>query len=260
MQILGLKALDDNYIWLLTENQRAWVVDPGDATVVLDALDAKGLTLNGILITHHHYDHTQGVVDLTETFSSCPVYGPTNSTFDGITHPLKQHDTLQIGSWVLQIWETPGHTLDHIAYIHTQAAFVGDALFTAGCGRLFEGSPEQMAAALKKLRTLPDATLMYCGHEYTWANIHFAALAEPENTAIQQRKAETIAHYQSGIPCVPAPMGIEKQTNPFLRFDKPPLKQTLLSRGAKHTDADLFATLRAWKDALDATGTLEPAL
>lgn len=260
MNIQHLRALEDNYIWLLEAKGQAWVVDPGDATVVLDALEANRLSLKGILITHHHYDHTQGVEDLLETLGPCPVYGSANSPFGKITHSLQEGDTLTLADWTFRILETPGHTLDHIAYVHDKAAFVGDTLFTAGCGRLFEGTAEQMATSLKKLRNLPNETLMYCGHEYTWTNIHFADIAEPDNPVIQARKKETIACYKKGLPCVPAPMGLEKQTNPFLGFDLPPLKQTLLEKGAQDTDASLFATLRAWKDTLDATGELEPTL
>ncbi|HID00375.1 MAG TPA: hydroxyacylglutathione hydrolase [Piscirickettsiaceae bacterium] len=258
MQIHGLRALDDNYIWLLQHDKTAWVVDPGDATVVLTALENLGLHLHGILITHHHYDHTQGVTDLLDHLGPMPVYGPVNSRFDAIDQPLKEGDRLALEGWILNVLQTPGHTLDHISFVNSQAAFTGDTLFTAGCGRLFEGTAEQMAASLKKLRTLPDDTLVYCGHEYTWANIHFAAQAEPDNPDILTRMAQTIANYKQGQPCVPAPMGLEKATNPFLRFDHAPLRQTLLERGAEETDASLFATLRAWKDNLDATGELEP--
>ena len=261
MQIQGLRELDDNYIWLLSRNGRAWVVDPGDATVVLEALESARLGLAGILITHHHYDHTQGVADLIEQLDTAvPVYGPANSRFDGISHPLQEGDRLDLNGWVLNVLETPGHTLDHIAYWNAQALFAGDTLFTAGCGRLFEGTPEQMAMSLKKLRALPDDTLLYCGHEYTWANIHFAAIAEPDNQNIAERKRRTIECYRAGQPCVPAPLGLEKRTNPFLRFDLPPLRETLLARGAQDDDASLFATLRGWKDELDATGELEPRL
>ncbi len=260
MQIHGLRALDDNYIWLLQQDNTAWVVDPGDAAVVLEALEDRGLHLKGILITHHHYDHTQGVADLLDHLHPMPVYGPVNSRFDAIDQPLKEGDRLDLNDWTLNVLQTPGHTLDHIAYVNDQAAFVGDTLFTAGCGRLFEGTPEQMATSLKKLRALPDDTLIYCGHEYTWANIHFAARAEPDNETVLSRMADTIARYRAGQPCVPAPMRLEKATNPFLRFDLSPLRQTLLERGADDNDASLFATLRAWKDTLDATGELEPKL
>ncbi len=260
MRIHGLQALDDNYIWLLEQAQHAWVVDPGDATVVLDALEQRGLTLRGILITHHHYDHTQGVRDLLDHLGNMPVYGPAQSRFDAIDQPLKEGDWVELGDWRLKVLETPGHTLDHISLVNEQAVFTGDTLFTAGCGRLFEGTAEQMAASLKKLRTLPDDAQIYCGHEYTWANIHFAAKAEPDNDAVLERMAQTIACYKAGQPCVPASMGLEKATNPFLRFDMNPLRQTLLAQGASDYDASLFATLRAWKDRLDATGELEPKL
>lgn len=258
MDIRPVRALEDNLIWLLTHENHAWVVDPGDAVPVLDALEQHVLTLKGILITHHHYDHVQGVEDLLGTLGSMPVYGPAHSPFDKITHPVREGDSVQVGPWTLQVLELPGHTLDHIAYVHPQAAFVGDTLFTAGCGRLFEGRPEQMAESLLKLRALPDETLIYCGHEYTWANIHFAAITEPHNAAIALRRARTIDCYQRDELCVPEMLAVEKATNPFLRFDHPALKAQLLQRGAEDTPASLFAVLRAWKDQLDATGELEP--
>jgi len=258
VDIRPIHALDDNIIWLLVRDAQAWVVDPGDAVPVLDHLEHDGLQLRGILITHHHYDHVQGVEDLLETCGTVPVYGPAGSPFDGIDQPLHDGDALTVGDWTLQVMAVPGHTLDHIAYVHPQAAFVGDTLFTAGCGRLFEGTAEQMAASLLRLRDLPDETLIYCGHEYTWANIHFAAIAEPDNAAVQLRKARTIACYRRDELCVPEMLAVEKATNPFLRFDAPALKARLLARGSQDTPASLFATLRAWKDQLDATGELEP--
>ncbi len=260
MDIRPIRALEDNLIWLLIHDNRAWVVDPGDAVPVMETLENNGLTLEGVLITHHHYDHVQGVRDLLDHCGTVPVYGPANSHFSGITHPLREGDTLSVGPWVFDILEVPGHTLDHIAYAHPQAAFVGDTLFTAGCGRLFEGTPEQMAASLFKLRNLPDETLIYCGHEYTWANIHFATIAEPDNAAVALRRNRTIACYQRDELCVPEMLAVEKATNPFLRFDRPELKARLQARGADASDASLFATLRAWKDELDATGKLEPRL
>lgn len=258
MDIRPIRALEDNLIWLLSHDNRAWVVDPGDAVPVIEVLEDNALTLDGVLITHHHYDHVQGVQDLLDHCGNVPVYGPANSHFSGITHPLREGDTVTIGHWVFNILEVPGHTLDHIAYVHPQAAFVGDTLFTAGCGRLFEGTPEQMAASLLKLRSLPDETLIYCGHEYTWANIHFAAIAEPDNAAVALRRTRTIACYQRDEPCVPEMLAVEKATNPFLRFDRPELKTRLLERGADDDPASLFAALRAWKDELDASGELEP--
>ena len=271
MQITGLRALEDNYIWLISQEEKTWIVDPGDARPVLAWFDRHPhQSPVGILITHHHYDHTQGVKTLTNRWPDMPIYGPAHSPFQAITHPLTDNQTLELDrTLTLRVLSTPGHTLDHITYAGINHAFslTGDTLFTAGCGRLFEGSAAQMATSLKRIRALPDETAIYCGHEYTWANIHFAAIVEPDNPAIERRRQQVMEYYAQGKPCVPATLKEEKATNPFLRFDLPPLKEILIQRiqdrypewqNGPIDDAVLFAALRRWKDELDMTGQLEP--
>ncbi len=277
MEITGLNAFEDNYIWCLTQNGKTWVVDPGEAEPVLQFLKANQSPLAGILITHHHWDHTQGVNALKTAYPECEVIAPHKSDLPdiSITHRVKHGDKVSAAGALFEVIEVPGHTLDHIAYFFNGAGkapilFSGDTLFTAGCGRVFEGTAEQMAQSLLTLRALPDETLVYCGHEYTLANINFAAIAEPNNLQITQRRQQVIARTRQGQPNVPETLKVEKQTNPFLRFDLDPLKQTLYNKRplvlshetvetseVKLTAGELFAIVRAWKDQLDATGELE---
>ncbi|GAB6034130.1 hydroxyacylglutathione hydrolase [Galenea microaerophila] len=272
--ITGLRALEDNYIWVMRQAEHLWVVDPGEAQPVLAFLHKTGTKLAGILVTHHHWDHTQGIAELKHAFPECEVIASekTHQTLPElpISHQLKQGDKVAVAGTLFEVIEIPGHTLDHIAFFNqgdgkSPILFCGDTLFTAGCGRVFEGTAEQMANSLLTLRHLPEQTLIYCGHEYTLANINFAAIAEPENPAIQQRRQQVIERTLKGQPNVPETLAVEKATNPFLRFDLDPLKQTLYNKQslcftpAKETlsKAELFAITRAWKDQLDATGELE---
>ena len=173
VQVKAIKAFSDNYIWCISNEaeQTAWVVDPGQAEPVLNYLYEQNLTLCGILITHHHYDHTDGVAALVKAFRDIPVYGPRHSPFKGITHGVSEADKVTVYDYTFTVLATPGHTLDHVCYINDELSFTGDTLFSAGCGRLFEGSAEQMWHSLCKLRALPDECKIYCTHEYTQANL-----------------------------------------------------------------------------------------
>lgn len=272
--ITGLQAFEDNYIWAMQKGDRLWVVDPGEAQPVLDFLTQTQSSLAGILVTHHHWDHTQGIAELKQAFPECEVVASSKTQQAvpelPITHLVKQGDKVAAVGVIFEVIEIPGHTLDHIAFFYqgggqAPVLFCGDTLFTAGCGRVFEGTTQQMSDALLTLRNLPEETLIYCGHEYTLANINFAAIAEPDNADITQRQQQVIARTLQGLPNVPETLAVERTTNPFLRFDLEPLKQNLYNKQLlcfnrpkeALSKADLFAITRAWKDQLDATGELE---
>ncbi len=254
-------AFNDNYIWFITHHGNTVVVDPGCADSVNDYLNTHNLTLCGILVTHHHKDHTGGVDSLKKQFPEIPVYGPKNSPFKGITNSLKQGDKVEL-PWVnaeFTIWETPGHTLDHICYIDDQSAFVGDTLFASGCGRLFEGDAQQMHASLLPFLDLDPSIQMYCGHEYTLANVRFANTVEPDNLIIADYLEVVERHTEKGMATLPTTLQTEFDTNPFLRFREPSLvKSVECWYGDSLSDeAIIFEQTRAWKDQLDASGVLE---
>jgi len=263
MKIVGIPTLSDNYTWVILDDDptiatHAWVVDPGESQTVNQYFQAHDLELAGILITHHHYYHVDGVSDLVETFGKIPVIGNASGPFKGINQAVTDGDHIRIFAEPFKVIETPGHCPEHLSFYHPQALFCGDVLFTGGCGKIWDYPPERMSQSLLTLRNLPDDCSVYCGHEYTYANLRFATLAEPDNITIQARLNEVTQKTLMQQPCVPALLGIEKQTNPFLRFDQFPLKATLTEKGAEaNNPASLFATLRAWKDECDAAGILE---
>lgn len=257
LTVYSIPALESNYFWLLQpnpENPAAYILDPGDAEPVLAALSQLCLQLAGIVITHHHWDHTDGI-DALLARHKVPVYGPDSARIPQITHPLHEGDTLKLPDLQLDVIAVPGHTLDHIAYVHqsnhSTKLFCGDALFAGGCGRMFEGSPAQMWDSLKKLRELPDATEVFCSHEYTQANLEFALKVEPDNHLLQKRLFEVQALRKAQKSTIPSTIEIEKQTNPFLRCQLASIKQAV-ERHAGHqlnADHEVFAILRAWKDS-----------
>lgn len=227
LQVKPIKAFKDNYIWAIvnTENQHCVIVDPGDAEPVLAFLTEHNLTLSTILITHHHWDHTNGVAQLCSLQPELPVYGPKNSPFAGITHQLTADSPCQLTKMGLDfnILTTPGHTLDHICYFepHQNWLFCGDTLFSGGCGRLFEGTAEQMFHSMNQLSQLPDNTAVYCTHEYTQSNLAFALAIEPDNVALQQHSKKIDALRLLNNASLPSSIGLEKQINPFMRSAVP---------------------------------------
>jgi hydroxyacylglutathione hydrolase len=228
------------------------VVDPGDAAPVLAALQREGLTLAGILITHHHFDHVGGVPDLL-AHAQVPVWGPRNPAIDCITERLGAGDRISVLDCDFSVLEVPGHTLDHIAYFHDgeqPLLFCGDTLFAGGCGRLFEGTPEVMHASLQAIARLPGNTRVYCAHEYTLANLAFAQAVEPDNNKLAARQRDAAALRSRGAPTVPSTLALELETNPFLRCDTSALRDALRRQGRPVGDsgAEVFATVRAWKD------------
>jgi hydroxyacylglutathione hydrolase len=248
-----IAAFTDNYIWCLHDGRRAWVVDPGDAAPVRTFLAARQLDLAGILITHHHPDHTGGIGALREAFSQLTIYGPHNPNIAGLNKLVKEGDKAIVFDKHFEVLEIPGHTLDHIAYFSAGTTpptlFCGDTLFAAGCGRMFEGQPPQMLNSLNKLAQLPGTTEVYCGHEYTVANLRFAQAVEPDNMAIQDRSLRAANLRAENKPTLPSTLALELVTNPFLRCQTPSVRAAAQQRGLQNENsAAVFATIRSWKD------------
>lgn len=237
-EIVAVPALSDNYIWLAHDptSGHTACVDPGDGAAALAAAEARGWRIDQLLITHWHPDHTAGIAAVTAA-AGAPVWGPEaeRDKFAGLEHGLSDGDTVSVGPWTAEVWHVPGHTLGHIAYVLPEigVAFTGDTLFAGGCGRLFEGTPEEMFDSLQRLAALPGETVVYAAHEYTLSNYRFAAHAFPGDAAIERRLAEVERLREAGQITLPTTIGEERASNPFLRA----------------RDAAEFASLRAGKDS-----------
>ncbi|MDR9413085.1 MAG: hydroxyacylglutathione hydrolase [Spiribacter sp.] len=252
LEVTPIPVLSDNYTWLLRAPQgdTAVVVDPGEAAPVAKALEAMGVKLAAIMITHHHTDHVAGIEGLIG--NGLPVYGPADSPIPFISDPVKPGETLTppgLGP-TFDVLGVPGHTLDHLAFFGDGLLFAGDALFAGGCGRMFEGTPAQMQGYLSELRKLPGETRLYCGHEYTLANLTFALAVEPDNVALQARHAQIEQQHARGAITLPSTLAEECATNPFLRWDVEAVIQSAEAQAghALSDPIDVFAALRAWKD------------
>lgn len=256
IDILRVHAFKDNYLWVGADqtSKQAFVVDPGDAQPVISCLEQAGLELAAILVTHHHPDHTGGVTALSARYG-CEVYGPDSQQIPQVTKALREGDRIEVLGCRFVIYEVPGHTLDHIAYFSAElgagpALFCGDTLFAGGCGRLFEGTAEQMLASLDKLAALPADTLVYCAHEYTLSNLRFAVAVEPDNEILAARNREVIRKREQNLPTVPSALETELASNPFLRTRVPAVRRVARQR-LGHTpqnDAETFFAIRQWKD------------
>lgn len=246
--LITVPCLSDNYAYIFRTGDRVAVVDVPDAAPILAALRDAGLTLTDILLTHHHWDHVDGVADLVAA-TGAQVWGAQADAhrLPPLDHAVAAGQTIEIGGAAAQVWDVSGHTLGHIAYVFDDVAFTGDSLMAAGCGRLFEGTPDQMHASLAQFASLPGDMLIASGHEYTASNLAFAASLEPESAEIKSRIAEVERLRAEGVPSVPSTLASERHTNPFLRSHTDTLKAATGTIG--QTDPETFAAARHAKDA-----------
>lgn len=243
LNIIPILAFQDNYIWLIENGTHAAVVDPGDSKPVITELKQRGLKLTTILITHHHADHIGGVDALIAEFSP-QVFAPKKEQYTFNHIPVHDGQTIHIQDLDLSlvVMDVGGHTLGHVAYYGQNAIFCGDALFGAGCGRLFEGTPAQMFASLKKIAKLPPETAIYCAHEYTEHNLQFAKSVERNNPALLKRISSSRTLREAGLPTIPSTIELELATNPFLRCDSSEIIDSLTLQHAD--EIEVFSKLR----------------
>jgi hydroxyacylglutathione hydrolase len=256
MNLEPLPAFDDNYIWMLHDGAQALVVDPGDAEPVLRALQTRGLQLAAILVTHHHGDHTGGIATL-KAHTGATVYGTGDEGIAGLDYPLRGGETLHLLGQSIEVIATPGHTRAHVAYWlsmeqvtgQSPILFCGDTLFSGGCGRLFEGTPEQMYQSLCALAALPGHTRVCCAHEYTLSNLRFAQAVEPDNDAIASYRRHCEQLRSAGLPTLPSTLEQEKNINPYLRCQHPRVRAAAQAHTPQaQTEWHVFAALRQWKN------------
>jgi hydroxyacylglutathione hydrolase len=254
MDLTPLPAFSDNYIWMLDDGRQALVVDPGQAAPVIQALADRKLSLAGILVTHHHADHVGGIGELRPLLQG-PVFGPAHESIPEPCIPLVEGDEAELLGLRFRVIDVPGHTAGHIAYFHqpkdgaAPLLFCGDTLFSAGCGRLFEGTPAQMSQSLAKLAVLPGNTRVCCAHEYTLSNLKFAAAVEPANPAISARTRWGEAERAAGRPTLPSDIATEREINPFLRCEEAAVVEAAAAHGAAgRGHVEVLAALRQWKN------------
>ena len=246
-----IKAFSDNYIWLVSTNEGSIVIDPGESKNIQKLIDEKSIDLKGVLITHHHYDHTNGLEDLLEK-NSIDVYGPENN-INGINYRVNNKDKISIIGIEFEVISIPGHTLDHIGFYsrnnNNSILFCGDTLFAGGCGRVFEGTYKQMFDALKKISALPKNTNIYSGHEYTLSNLKFALEVDSENSDLKQEYENVLEKVNSDIPTLPTTLNKELKVNPFLRCDNLSIQKKIAEKfNISGGELEIFTALRKWKD------------
>jgi hydroxyacylglutathione hydrolase len=257
LQVTPVRAFTDNYIWLIhspRDARKVVVVDPGDAAPVRRALLAENLQLAAILLTHHHGDHVGGVADLLQDHV-VPTFGPANEVLPSNPTRLREGDRVDLSELELhfEVLDVPGHTAGHIAYVGHGALFCGDTLFSGGCGRLFEGTAEQMSASLAKLASLPEDTAVYCAHEYTVSNLVFGLAVEPENGESRAYLEKCRAKRAHDEATVPSNIRQERIVNPFLRCHQETVKHAAEARAGRRLNrTEVFAVIRQWKDGFRA--------
>ncbi|XP_027340289.1 probable hydroxyacylglutathione hydrolase 2, chloroplastic isoform X2 [Abrus precatorius] len=252
LQIEVVPCLKDNYAYLLHDvgTGTVGVVDPSEAVPVIDALSRKNRNLTYILNTHHHHDHTGGNVELKTKYGAKVIgSGADKARIPGIDIYLNDGDKWMFAGHEVRVMDTPGHTQGHISFYFpgSGAIFTGDTLFSLSCGKLFEGSPQQMLSSLKKIMSLPDDTYIYCGHEYTLSNTKFALSIEPENKELQSYAAHVAYLRSKGLPTIPTTLKMEKDCNPFLRTSSPQIRHSL-NIAATADDAEALGVIRRAKD------------
>lgn len=253
MTLKPLPAFADNYIWMLHDGQSALVVDPGDAQPVLEALRREGVQLQAILVTHHHPDHTGGI-DALRNATDATVFGPARESIPAPFMPIEGSAVVQALGLNFHVVDVPGHTRGHIAYYCAEALpgpllFCGDTLFSAGCGRIFEGTAAQLQHSLELLGALPGATQVCCAHEYTLSNLKFALEVEPDNTTLAAHMESCARLRATGLPTLPSSIAQERAINPFLRTEVPTIVASAQAHDAGYAaDHGVFATLREWKN------------
>jgi hydroxyacylglutathione hydrolase len=265
LNLLALPAFDDNYIWMLHDGMQAVVVDPGDAAPVVDSLDRMGLELAAILVTHHHADHVGGVQALRPRLRG-EVYAPAHERTPEPHRACQEGDRLTLLGHPIDVIDVPGHTAGHIAFVwHATHGpswlFCGDTMFSAGCGRLFEGTPAQMHASLQKLAALPGETLVCCTHEYTLSNLRFALAVDADNPDLITHARACTSRRADGLSTLPSTIALERQINPFLRTHQPAIRHRVQAWCAQRVDVPteaatigpcddvgVLAALREWKN------------
>ena len=255
LKISPINAFSDNYIWLIQTNEGNTLVDPGDSKPIISTIDKLGIAIDDILITHHHFDHIGGL-ELLKPLIKGSVIGPKNNTIDLLDKHVGEGDIIESIGLRFSVFEVPGHTLDHIAFYsetEKEVLFCGDTIFSGGCGRVFEGTFEQMNHSLEKLMSLPSKTEIYCAHEYTLSNLQFALMAEPDNIDLKEYELNSKNKREKNIPTIPTTLGQELQINPFLRVAETSLREAIsdkLDHSNMTSNAEVFGFLRSWKDSL----------